>query len=54
MNAVYQDFKKRFGLDGLVIMGTSTLIFAGIGLGIGTMIAMNLHPAVIVLDEIKE
>ena len=54
MNELYLDFKERFGMEGIAIIGASTVIFAGIGFLIGTTAALNLKPAMIVIENNKE
>ena len=54
MNDVYQDFKERFVMEGIAIIGACTLTFAGLGFIIGTAVALNIKPAVIIIDNVKE
>ena len=54
MNGIYQDFKERFGMEGVAIIGACTLTFAGLGFIIGTAVALNIKPAIIVIEPINK
>lgn len=54
MNKVYQEFKERFGLEGALLIGGMTLGFASVGLVLGTVVALNMKPAMIFIENNKE
>lgn len=53
MNALYQDFKERFGMEGLVITAATAIVGLGIGACVGIAISLNIKPAVVIIEDFK-